>query len=98
MFKNFDEILVVGVPFYSILLLTMMWRALSRIQSNNLIKVICGIGSVFFVASDGIIAFNMFYTPIKYSRIIIMSTYYIAQLCITVSILDHQVVKKLKSN
>lgn len=100
MFKNFDEILKYGVPFYSTLLLTMMWRALSRIQSNNLLKVICAIGSVFFVVSDGIIAFNMFYTPIKYSRIIIMSTYYFAQLCITLSILDHEVKPKtsLKSN
>lgn len=101
MFKNFDEILVYGVPFYSALLLTMMWRALSRVQFNNLPKVISAIGAVFFVVSDGVIAFSMFYAPIQYARIIIMSTYYIAQLCITLSILDHQVIRSksaVKSN
>lgn len=97
MFENFDEVLVFGVPFYSALLLTMMWRALSRCSLNNLPKVICAVGAVFFVASDGVIAFSMFYSPIQHSRVIIMATYYIAQLCITLSILDHQVIKPKSS-
>jgi uncharacterized membrane protein YhhN len=96
-FENLDDILIYGVPFYSTLLLTMMWRALSRAQIKNLPRTLCAAGAVFFVASDGVIAFSMFYTPIIYSRIIIMATYYIAQLGITLSILDHQVMRSKSS-
>lgn len=101
MIENFDAILFYGVPFYSTLLLTMMWRSISRVQINNLPKVFCAIAAIFFVISDGIIAFDMFYAPIKYSRVLIMSTYYLAQLGITLSTLDHQVIRpksSLKSN
>lgn len=79
----------------------MMWRALSRVQLSNLPKILAAIGAVFFVLSDGVIAFSMFYSSIQYSRIIIMATYYIAQFGITLSTLDHQVTRpksSVKSN
>lgn len=101
MFKNFEGILIFGVPIYCALLLTMAWRANARLQCvENLPKLLAGLGAVFFVASDALIAFDMFYAPIKYSKILIISTYYIAQLGITLSILDYDVMPKssLKSN
>jgi uncharacterized membrane protein YhhN len=101
MYKNFDDILKIGVPIYATLLLTMAWRANSRVQnSKNLPKLFCAVGAILFVVSDGLIAFSMFYSPIKYSKIYIMVTYYIAQLGITLSIIDHEVRPKssVKSN
>lgn len=101
MFKNFEGILVFGVPIYCLLLLTMGWRSNARIQNmKNLPKIFCGIGGILFVISDSLIAFDKFYAPIKYSGILIMVTYYIAQLGITLSILDHEMrpAKIEKSN
>lgn len=72
MFEKFDPILKVGVPVYGLILLTMAWRAISRIQSaSNLPKILCAIGAILFVASDSLIAFSMFYSPIKYSKVLI---------------------------
>lgn len=92
MFKNFEGILLFGVPIYSALLLSMCWRANARIQITNLPKILAAIGGVCFVASDSLIAFDMFYSPIEHSKIWVMSTYYIAQMGITLSILDHEVM------
>lgn len=95
MFENFDDILVFGVPFYCALLLTMAWRAIARVQSNqNLPKVFCAVGAILFVISDSIIAFNLFYSPIQYSQVYVMITYYTAQLGIVLSILDHEIKTK----
>lgn len=101
LFKNLDGILIFGVPIYCTLLLTMAWRANARLQGvKNLPKLVAGLGAIFFVASDSLIAFDLFYSPIKYSKILIISTYYVAQLGITLSILDHDVKPKssMKSN
>lgn len=45
-------------------------------------------------------AFDKFYSPIPYSKIWVMSTYYIAQFAIAISVLDHEVMtkKSAKSN
>ncbi|TDD77330.1 lysoplasmalogenase [Flavobacterium caseinilyticum] len=45
------------------------------------------IGSLFFVFSDTILAFNKFYTPLQYSSLLIMSTYLAAQYFIVTGIL-----------
>lgn len=95
MFKNFEDILIVGVPVYSVILLTMAWRAHARIQTaQNLPKVLCAIGGIFFVISDGLIAFDKFYSPIQCAHTFVMITYYVAQLGITLSIIDHEVAPK----
>lgn len=101
MFSNFQGILIVGVPIYSALLSTMGWRANARLQNmKNLPKLVCGIGAVLFVISDSLIAFNMFYAPIPHSKLYVMVTYYLAQLGIALSTLDHDVGPKtaIKSN
>lgn len=46
-------------------------------------------GSVVFVLSDSILAFNSFHTPIPYAGILIMSTYCAAQLLMVLGILKH---------
>lgn len=102
-YNNMTGVLLYGIPFYVSLLLTMTWRSIARVDSlENLPKILGGFGGFFFAISDSLIAFDMFYTPIKYSNFLIISTYYIAQLGITLTILDHGVVtsheKKLKKS
>lgn len=95
LFPNFEGVLLYGVPVYMTLLLTMAWRANARISSAfNLPKIFAGLGGLFFAVSDGLIGFDKFYTPIQYSKIMIMVTYYVAQLGITLSILDHEILTK----
>jgi len=101
MFKNLEDILIVGVPIYCLLLLTMGWRASARVKSmNHLTHVLCAVGGLSFVISDLLIAINLFYTPIAHGHVYVMITYYLAQVCITLSVLDHQpkVGKAQKSN
>lgn len=99
-FHSLDEILVVGLPIYAFLLTTMCWRTLARaVQNPNFINVLCAIGGISFVISDGIIAVDKFYTPISNSRYYIMATYYAAQFAITLSVVNenkaenHQKIK-----
>ncbi|XP_058063628.1 lysoplasmalogenase-like protein TMEM86A [Anopheles bellator] len=90
-YENLNSIIKICLPMYAVLLLTMCWRSLARIQTpNNLLQLACGISSILFVLSDGIIAFDKFYTPIYSAQTYIMITYYIAQAGITLSITDHR--------
>ncbi|XP_049301733.1 lysoplasmalogenase-like protein TMEM86A [Anopheles funestus] len=90
-FGNLNSIIKVCLPFYAILLLTMCWRSLARIEgSHNYSRLVCGIASILFVISDGIIAFDKFFTPIQAAQTYIMVTYYLAQVGITLSVNDVQ--------
>ncbi|KAM7360553.1 lysoplasmalogenase TMEM86A [Cochliomyia hominivorax] len=85
-FKDLDEILVVGLPVYVTLLLTMCWRSLARaVDAECFLHKFCALGSVSFVISDGLIGVDMFLIKIPYARIWIMSTYYLAQFAIALS-------------
>lgn len=96
MFKNFEGILIYGVPIYCSLLTTMVWRANARLTNwSNLPRALCAVASFYFMFSDAIIAFDKFYTPIKYAKYYIMPTYYVAQLGITLSVLDHELTTKI---
>lgn len=98
MFNNFSPIIKICFPIYCILLMTMCWRALARIDSTkNILRMGCGIGGVLFVISDSIIAFDMFYAPISNAKYVIMLTYYLAQFGISLSIIDETGPAKVKS-
>ncbi|XP_011499980.1 PREDICTED: lysoplasmalogenase-like protein TMEM86A [Ceratosolen solmsi marchali] len=85
-------ILKIGVPLYTLLLGTMSWRAIARVQFFEeqwpWTKLSSCIGSICFVISDTLIGFHHFYSPIPYSQITIMLTYYIAQLGIALSAVE----------
>ncbi|XP_041783768.1 lysoplasmalogenase-like protein TMEM86A isoform X2 [Anopheles merus] len=90
-FENLNTVIKICLPFYAILLLTMCWRSLARIdRSDSYLRIVCGIASILFVISDGIIAIDKFFTPIKSAQTYIMITYYLAQVGITLSINDVQ--------
>ncbi|CAG9809048.1 unnamed protein product [Chironomus riparius] len=88
-FKSFKGIFIVAIPIYSLLLETMVWRAFARvINIKSLPQICCAIGALLFIISDSLIAVNMFLLPIHNAQVLIMITYYLAQLGITLSVLD----------
>lgn len=81
--------------FYVALISFMAWRAAARVQIFNDLWTwtkLCGCaGALCFMISDTTIALNKFVSPIPYAQVIIMVTYYAAQLGITLSVVDSQV-------
>lgn len=85
-------ILVVAVPLYDILLMTMVWRATARVQFFEELwtwtKLCSCAGGIVFAISDTLIGFHYFHKPIPYAQALIMITYYAAQLGIALSVVD----------
>ncbi|CAF0765113.1 unnamed protein product [Brachionus calyciflorus] len=92
-----NYVLKVIVPVYMGLLLSMLWRAVSRLQIFNKdvewtwTRLCCSIGAFFFVISDSVLSFDFFIYPIPYSHPTIMFTYYASQLGIALSVVDSDV-------
>ncbi|XP_032672286.1 lysoplasmalogenase-like protein TMEM86A [Odontomachus brunneus] len=85
-------VLAIGVPIYTVLITTMAWRAISRVQFFGELwtwtKLCSCIGSICFVISDTLLGFHHFHTPLPYAQVSIMLTYYAAQLGIALSAVD----------
>ncbi|KAI4495570.1 hypothetical protein M0802_008582 [Mischocyttarus mexicanus] len=85
-------ILVIGVPIYTLLLTTMAWRAIARVQFFEELwtwtKLCSCVGSICFLISDTLLGFHYFRSPLPYSQVSIMLTYYTAQLGIALSAVD----------
>jgi hypothetical protein len=86
-------VLKVAVPIYMLLLLSMLWRAVSRLYNSSShewswTKKCCTIGALFFVISDSILSFDLFVCDIPYAHPLVMITYYVAQLGIALSVID----------
>lgn len=70
----------------------MVWRAVARVQLFEDLWTwtklcSCG-GGILFALSDFCIGFNMFVSPIPYANMLIMVSYYAAQLGIALSVVD----------
>lgn len=70
----------------------MVWRAVARVQLFEDLWTwtklcSCG-GGILFAISDLIIGLNMFHAPVPHSQMLIMVTYYAAQLGIALSVVD----------
>lgn len=80
------------VAVYIALIGFMGWRAMAGVQLCNDLwtwtKLSGCIGSVLFMVSDLTIAVNKFCFPVPYSRVIIMATYYAAQMLIALSAVE----------
>lgn len=85
-------VMQVAVPFYIFVLLTMVWRAVARVQLFEELwtwtKLCSCIGGILFAFSDTVIGFNAFYTKVPYAQVLIMTSYYAAQLGISLSVVD----------
>ena len=80
-----------AVRAYMVVLGGMSWRALARFNLQGDIpwrKIWSAVGAVLFVLSDLAIAVNKFYAPVPFDRTLIMVTYYAAQLCISLSVIN----------
>ncbi|XP_054719969.1 lysoplasmalogenase-like protein TMEM86A [Uloborus diversus] len=84
---------VILVPVYTFLLMIMVWRAVARVQLFEDLWTwtklcSCG-GGILFAISDFLLGMNMFHSPLPYANMLIMVTYYAAQLGIALSVVDN---------
>jgi len=77
----------IPVLIYSLILMILLWQSMGRLElSFSHSSIIALIGCVFFVSSDIILVFNRFVKKHKAGQLIVLSTYYIAQVLIAYSI------------
>ncbi|NCB09313.1 MAG: lysoplasmalogenase [Bacteroidia bacterium] len=83
LFPHLDGILKIAVLVYMLALLGMSAMALNRFGNVPLSSArYVFIGSVLFVVSDTLIAINKFVVALPYERVLIMTTYMLAQFLI----------------
>lgn len=86
-FREGDTVLAIAVCAYMIVILLM---GLTAFRTGSKLAII---GAMCFIASDSVLAINKFITDVPYSHILIMATYYVAQLLITLSITQYSVLR-----
>lgn len=75
------------VMAYITVILAMVWMALGRWVINEPSNAaLAGIGAMLFAVSDTALALNRFRRPYRAAQLIIMTTYYLAQALIALSI------------
>jgi uncharacterized membrane protein YhhN len=75
------------VIVYSLALAAMSWLALSKtIEHHNHQTFHAFVGSLMFVASDSLLAFDKFKSSFRLAQILILSTYFLAQFFIALSV------------
>ena len=88
LFPHLDGVLKPAVLIYVLAILSMSSMALNRLENGHPKSfTLVFAGSLFFVASDSMIAINRFLVPIPYEGLLIMSTYIGAQYLIMRGIL-----------
>ncbi|XP_030755584.1 lysoplasmalogenase-like protein TMEM86A [Sitophilus oryzae] len=89
LYPGLAKTFVVGVPIYCFLMNLMIWRAAARLQTDwTWLQLVTCIGAVLFGLSDFIIGTNQFLDPIPHAQVLIISTYYAAQLGIALSVME----------
>lgn len=84
--KNLGK-LKIPVFVYTLAVTTMSWLALSRyLELNDDKTLLAFVGTIFFVVSDSLLAFNKFKSSFSFAEIFILSTYFIAQWLIALSV------------
>ncbi|XP_075393933.1 lysoplasmalogenase TMEM86B [Tenrec ecaudatus] len=69
------------VAAYSLMLAAVLWRGLARGGS-------AGPGALLFTFSDSVLAWGTFVWPLPHARLVVMTTYYAAQILISLSVRD----------
>lgn len=79
--------LKIPVIIYAVALALMSWMALSRtIENHNHHTFHAFLGSIVFIVSDSLLAFNKFKSPIPLAHLWILATYFLAQWLIALSV------------
>ncbi|CAN8003624.1 unnamed protein product [Ixodes pacificus] len=95
------RVLVWAVPCYSLVLMVMVWRGVSRVRLFGDLwtwtRLCSCIGAVLFAVSDAMLALDAFYLSASpaYARHAVMFTYYAAQLGIALSVVDSRTMAAL---
>lgn len=88
---NLEGFLIGAIGGYMLMITIMIWRAITGLQVSlrgqtwQWTKLSSCIGAVSFGISDLILGVDKFYLPIPFARVIVMITYYGAQLGIALS-------------
>ncbi|MEO9483427.1 MAG: lysoplasmalogenase [Ekhidna sp.] len=80
------------VPIIIYGLVIMIMAIMARLREGNTAHEsyqLAFLGSLLFLVSDSILAFNSFHTPIPYAGLLVMSTYCAAQLLLVLGLLKH---------
>ena len=86
LWKHLDK-LKIPVIVYAVALALMSWLALSRyFELNDSKTLFAFLGSISFVVSDSLLAFNKFKKPFAFAPLLILSTYFLAQWLIALSV------------
>jgi len=83
------KVLIYSVIAYSAIISTLGWRAAARIgypTETMTSQILAFIGALLFICSDTTLAFNRFYMEVPHQKIIVLSTYWIAQTCFVISL------------
>jgi len=96
--RNVRGVMEKAIGIYTCIISFMVWRAISRIEPNSDIsnlftswnKLCSCAGAILFAFSDCNIAISRFVFRYKGAHHVIMSTYYLAQLGIALSVVDFQ--------
>ena len=79
--------MTIPVIVYAVVILFMLWQALERWGSaRSHSALLAAIGAVLFVVSDAILAYNRFVQQFTLARLVNLSTYYLAQWLIALSV------------
>jgi uncharacterized membrane protein YhhN len=79
--------LKIPVVIYSLILAVMSWMALSlAVKHLDHHTFYALLGSVLFIASDSLLAVNKFKKPFRFAHLWILSTYFLAQWMIALSV------------
>lgn len=90
--------LEIPVLLYAFVISAMVVMAASRYgKVNNLSFYFIFIGSILFLASDAILAYNKFVDQFTYSGFVIMATYMAAQYLITIGTIERKMKKSIKT-
>jgi len=92
MLPDLHGVLLPGVPIYSFVLSTMVWRACARLKFGkdwSWTRLLTCLGAISFVISDLVIGLDKFKFNIPNDQVIIMSTYYAAQFGLALSVVDN---------
>lgn len=79
--------LKIPVIIYATAIALMSWMALSRtIENHNHHTFHAFLGSIMFVISDSLLAYNKFKTPFRLAPLFVLGTYFLAQWLIALSV------------
>ena len=84
-----NNTLLIAVLIYCILITLMLWTSICQMQRQryDITSIVGFLGAVLFFVSDFSLAINKWVSPFQYSQLVIMSTYYSAQLLISYAII-----------